>query len=571
MPVMKFDVNETYAPNPRTTAKGQHIVHISIDKEGNEKPPLPLADKFDIVGNGTDGGGAHYRIIRYQDRCTRQTRHAALPCAEIGSNAAWAKLQGMGIVVYSGRAKREYLADYLQTAGSRDFWQITDKAGWQGNAYILPSGEVLQAGEGECHVLYNGDTSQAAAYTAKGSLHEWRENVAKYAAGNSRLLLAIGAALAAPMMNRLEEAGGGFHLYGASRDGKTTAAKAALSVWGNPDAAKLSWNGTALGFGNTALARNDNLLVLDEIGQVKHAKTVSETAYAVIDGTGKIQGHKDGGNRLIRQWRTLLFSTGEYDMQSYVERGGEKWEAGQNVRIPSLPSRAAYGIYENLHGFRDGAALSDHLLHQIGQYHGTAGRAWIEQLRHIDTDAIRETRDSFLRMLPELNGQILTVARRFALVAAALELSADITGLPSGQGMAAMKQYFEEWIDENGTESHEERTIIRNAVRFFELYAHTPRFAIFDALQKDHDRNHAGYYKAKNGDYAAPAAEREQEYWVIPTVFETEICKGRNTAMVCRILHGAGWLEKYSGERYQFQRGDKIRYYVFDGVRPPEK
>ena len=571
MPVMKFDVNETYAPNPRTTAKGHYIVHISIDKEGNEKPPSLLADKFDIVGNGTDGSGAHYRIIRYQDRCTRQTRHAALPCAEIGSNAAWAKLQGMGIVVYSGRVKREYLADYLQTAGSRDFWQITDKAGWQGNAYILPSGEVLQADEGECRVLYNGDTSQAAAYTSKGSLHEWRENVAKYAAGNSRLLLAIGAALAAPMMNRLEEAGGGFHLYGASRDGKTTAAKAALSVWGDPDAAKLSWNGTALGFGNTALARNDNLLVLDEIGQVKHAKTVSETAYAVIDGTGKIQGHKDGGNRLIRQWRTLLFSTGEYDMQSYVERGGEKWEAGQNVRIPSLPSRAIYGIYENLHGFKDGAALSDHLLHQIGQYHGTAGRAWIEKLRHTDTAAIRETRDSFLQMLPELNGQILTVARRFALVAAALELSADITGLPRGQGMAAMKQYFEEWIDENGTESHEERTIIRNAVRFFELYAHTPRFAIFDALQKDHDRNHAGYYKAKNGDYAAPAAEREQEYWVIPTVFEEEICKGRNTAMVCRILHGAGWLEKYSGERYQFQRGDKIRYYVFDGVRPPDK
>lgn len=420
-------------------------------------------------------------------------------------------------------------------------------------------------------MLYNGDTSQAAAYTAKGSLQEWRENVAKYAAGNSRLLLAIGAALAAPMMNRLEEAGGGFHLYGASRDGKTTAAKAALSVWGDPDAAKLSWNGTALGFGNTALARNDNLLVLDEIGQVKHAKTVSETAYAVIDGTGKIQGHKDGGNRLIRQWRTLLFSTGEYDMQSYVERGGEKWEAGQNVRIPSLPARAIYGIYENLHGFENGAALSDHLLHQIGQYHGTAGRAWIEKLRHTDTAAIRETRDSFLQMLPELNGQILTVARRFALVAAALELSADITGLPSGQGMAAMKQYFEEWIDENGTESHEERTIIRNAVRFFELYAHTPRFAIFDALQKDHDRNHAGYYKAKNGDYAAPAAEREQEYWVIPAVFEEEICQGRNTTTVSRILHGAGWLEKYSGERYQFQRGDKIRYYVFDGVRPPEK
>ncbi|WP_268887578.1 DUF927 domain-containing protein [Kingella kingae] len=36
----------------------------------------------------------------------------------------------------------------------------------------------------------------------------------------------------------------------------------ALSVIGNPQALKMTWRGTDLGFSNAALARNDGLLIL---------------------------------------------------------------------------------------------------------------------------------------------------------------------------------------------------------------------------------------------------------------------------------------------------------------------
>lgn len=116
------------------------------------------------------------------------------------------------------------------------------------------------------------------------------------------------------------------------------------------------------------------MLVLDEIGEAD-PRTISKTAYSVINGKSKLQGAKDGGNREQSEWRIMLFSTGEYALQNYLERAGYTWEAGQAVRLPSLPAATQHGIYDTLHGYPNGAALSDHLLTAIAQQHGTSGRA----------------------------------------------------------------------------------------------------------------------------------------------------------------------------------------------------
>ncbi|RRD86912.1 hypothetical protein EII21_11710, partial [Conchiformibius steedae] len=123
-------------------------------------------------------------------------------------------------------------------------------------------------------------------------------------------------------------------------------------------------------------------------------RTISKTAYSVINGKSKLQGAKDGGNRQQSEWRTLLLSTGEHTLKSYLERAGDTWEAGQSVRLPSIPAATRYGIYENLHGFGNGAALSDHLNDTITHQHGTAGRAWIALLQRTDPATIRAARDA---------------------------------------------------------------------------------------------------------------------------------------------------------------------------------
>lgn len=260
---------EQFRPRPHFEIDNRGVwwVNVRTDKDGDiiESEPLLLSDTIDIIGTGQDNDGAYYRIIKFKDKITRQQKTVALPQAEIGTVQGWQRLQNFGLVIMSGRAKRERLADYLQKEGSPIAFTITDRAGWNGEAYILAGGETVNA-DGT-NILYNGDTSQKDGYTEKGSLKEWQEQAARYAENNSRLCLALGLSLAAPFLALLNEEGGGFHLAGDSSKGKTTAARLALSVWGDPETTKGNWDTTPLGLQNLALARNDGLLVLDEIGQ----------------------------------------------------------------------------------------------------------------------------------------------------------------------------------------------------------------------------------------------------------------------------------------------------------------
>lgn len=566
---------ETFTIKPRyeCTKNGVYFIGVKTDKDGNtsEAAPLWLSDPIRLIGRGIDGGGNHYRIIEYRDRLTRQTKQAALSAADIGTNQGWQRLQSYGLTVLSGRTKRERLADYLQTDGQDTPYTVTVQAGWHGNAYILPSGETIQpehAPKGQAKTIYNGDKSQAAAYAPAGTLEDWNAAIGKHLTGNSRLCLAVGTALAAPLIELLGIEAGGFHLFGDSRDGKSTAARAALSVWGNPAALMQTWTGTAHGFSNLANARNDGLLVLDEIGQA-NPRQVAHTAYSVINGISKVQGAKDGGNRESTRWKVLLFSTGEKPLENFVERGGEKWQAGQAARLPSIPSNAGkgLGIYDTLHDFESGALLSEHINQSAAANYGTLGRALIALIQNTPESlaTARALQDDFMQTLPALNGQARTVALRLATTAAALELAARarLIPLPVGGGIAAIKQCFEDWHERTGGGKYEDRAIIGQAAAFMDINALSMRFS--DWNSQTVNRDHAGYRRQEG---------ETDEYWIIPVTFETEICQDFDRQKVCEVLHAIQWLKKPESQRgwtHQRKRKGAIsRFYVLAGEAPPD-
>lgn len=564
---------DTYTPHPRYECTRGGVYHIGIktDKEGNtsETPPVWLSDPIRLIGRGTDGTGSHYRIIEWKDRLTGAAKQAAVPSAEIGSVQGWQRLQSYGLTILSGRAKRERLADYLQTEGENTHYAVTARAGWHGAAYILPSGEVIRPGNAEAgRVIYNGDKSQAPAYEAAGTAQEWNTEIGQYLTGNSRLCIAVGTALAAPLIGLLGMEAGGFHLFGDSRDGKSTAARIALSIWGNPATLMQTWTGTAHGFTNLANARNDGLLVLDEIGQA-NARQVSQTAYSVINGVSKVQGAKEGGNRESTRWKTLLFSTGEKPLDAFIRRHGEDWNAGQAARLPSIPSDAGQGlgIYDKLHGFPNGAALSEHLTAAAAKQHGTIGRAFIAILQN-DPAALqtaKERQNAFMAALPELNGQARTVALRFALAAAALETAAlhGLITIPTGAGMTAVRLCFDSWHERAGSGKYEDQTIIGQAEAFMSVHAHGMRFSDWSDHHTNHE--HAGYRKQAGEDV---------EYWINTKTFIEDICQGYDKDKVCEVLHGICWLLKNEEKgRWQHQRRvGKARsyYYVLVNEAPPE-
>ena len=541
---------EPFRPHPRfdTDNRGIWWINVRTDKDGDiiEAEPLLLSDPIDIIGTGQDNDGAYYRIIKFKDKITRQQKTAALPQAEIADGKCWGRLGFYGLSIESNPTKRRKLADYLQKEGNQTAFTITDRAGWHEDSYIMPSGETITATDKGPAIIYNGDTSQAKAYQPNGELTDWQQNIARYAAGNSRLCLALGASFAAPLLSLLNEESGGFHLMGDSSDGKTTAAKVALSVWGKPSGSLLSWSGTKIGFSNTAAARNDGLLVLDEIGQAS-PHVIGDTVYSVMNGINKVQGAKQGGNRALTRWKVMMFSTGEKTPDSILKHHKGDWNAGQAARLPSIRAAAQYGIYDTLHGFEDGALLSEHIAQSAEQYHGVAGRLFIRQL----LDELEQTKQqateriaAFMATIPELLGQARRVAKRFALAAAALELAAPVTGLPVGVGMAGVKQCFDEWLEANGAGKHEDRRIIEQAEDFIAQYALGTRF--MEWSDKSTNKNHAGYRKQEG---------EKLELWVIRRVFADEIAQSFDESKACRVLADNGLLKyNYKNRGYQHQR-----------------
>jgi len=541
---------EPFRPRPHFEIDNRGVwwVNVRTDKDGDiiESEPQFLSDSIDIIGTGQDNDGAYYRIIKFKDKITRQQKTAALPQAEIADGKCWGRLGFYGLSIESNPTKRRKLADYLQKEGSQTAFTITDRAGWHEDSYIMPSGETITATDKDPAIIYNGDTSQAKAYQPNGELTDWQQNIARYAVGNSRLCLALGASFAAPLLSLLNEESGGFHLMGDSSDGKTTAAKVALSVWGKPSGSLLSWSGTKIGFSNTAAARNDGLLVLDEIGQAS-PHVIGDTVYSVMNGINKVQGAKQGGNRALSRWKVMMFSTGEKTPDSILKHNKGDWNAGQAARLPSIRAAAQYGIYDTLHGFEDGALLSEHIAQSAEKYHGTAGRLFIRQLLDNLEQAKQQATErmaAFMATIPELSGQARRVAKRFAIAASALELAAPVTGLPVGVGMAGVKKCFDEWLEANGAGKHEDRRIIEQAEDFIAQHALGTRF--MEWSDKSTNKDHAGYRKQEG---------EKLELWVIRRVFADEIAQSFDEAKVCRVLVDNGLLKyNHKNRGYQHQR-----------------
>lgn len=83
-----------------------------------------------------------------------------------------------------------------------------------------------------------------------------------------------------PLLKPCQEQSGGFHLYGVTTGGKTTAAQVAASVWGcgadpqeGPEVTSIrKWYATGNALEGVAEVHNDTLLTLDEIGEVDPAE-----------------------------------------------------------------------------------------------------------------------------------------------------------------------------------------------------------------------------------------------------------------------------------------------------------
>ena len=68
-------------------------------------------------------------------------------------------------------------------------------------------------------VLQTERAAAGSAYVERGTLPEWRDNIACCAVGNDLPVLTISTAFAAPLLDVLSEPSGGVHIRGGSQIG----------------------------------------------------------------------------------------------------------------------------------------------------------------------------------------------------------------------------------------------------------------------------------------------------------------------------------------------------------------
>jgi putative DNA primase/helicase len=376
-----------------------------------------------------------------------------------------------------------------------------------------------------------------------GTLDGWRDAVGAWARDNSRLMLALSASLAAPLLEVAGQESGGFNWTGQSSTGKTTALVAAGSVWGKGASSGgyvQNWRATSNGLEGLAALHSDAALCLDEIGQAP-VRTIMEAAYMLANGMGKARASQDGSARKALSWRCMVLSTGEKGLAEKIAEEGGRVQAGQAVRLIDVPADAGagLGLFENLHGHTSAQAFADAIKQAAMTHYGHAARAFIEAIiqnrQEVVTDLHAFLAGGLSLLCPDdASGQVQRVARRFLLCAAAGEMAAEWGLLPweKGEALQAVKSCFDAWLAlRGGSGAAEDTAILEQAMLFLEQHGQS-RF-------QDVDRPDAVCIQRVG---FRRSTHEGVEYMILPESFRAEVCKGFNSQRAAKLLLEKGLL-----------------------------
>lgn len=449
--------------------------------------------------------------------------------------------EGYGVACGSG--VQDALIAYI--SGSTPPVELrVDRPGWHGSAFVLPDEVIQPPTVGGVTLarerVHLASTSGAeAAYNVAGSLDDWKRDIGAYCVGNSRLVLAVCAGFAGPLLRPTGNETGGIHLCGASSVGKSSALSVAGSVCGGGDGGYVrQWRATTNGLEGIAHSHNDGLLALDELSQMA-GKEVSAAAYMIGNQAGKARARKDGSAAPTRNWVTMVLSSGEMSLSAHSIESGQKVKAGAEVRLLTVPADAkqGMGLFENIHSFDSPGDFSNHLKARSKATYGAPLRAflrWLVANRESALKRVGELQELFGdAYVPKgASGEITRAAARFSLLAAAGELATQggVTDWPAGEATKAAGACFSDWLEERGSVAGGDvEGGVRQALAFIEQNG--------SRFQTPHQsfvpRDRAGFTVTEGGFV---------RYYILRGVFEDLVCKGHNFRSVREELIRRGYM-----------------------------
>ena len=553
------------------------VYYVGVTEDGDLAEPVFVCSPLKVEAKTRDSQSEQWgRLLTWTDADGHPHQWAAPAEMLVGDPREFVRqLAAGGVEMSAHRNTMQRLLAYIIQERIDTRARNVAVPGWHEGRYVLPNGESY--GSGQERLVYQHSGGLQHHYAAVGSLEDWRRDVARRCQDNSRLVLAVSAMFAGPLLHFTGATGGGFHLVGGSSSGKSTALRVAASVVGPPDFAR-EWRSTANGLEGVAVLHNDATLILDELAQID-PKQAGDAAYLLANGNGKSRANRAGEARAAARWRVLILTAGEVGLAQHMAEVGKQARAGQSVRLADVPAEAegGHGVFERLHDASDGAALSALLKDAAARTYGAPWPLWMGYLTQQDsptlTAQLRESTDRFLATyVPEdASGEVRRVAERFAIVAFAGELASAcrhrITGWRKGEATRGIAACFQAWLQRRGGSGSADTDALLSRVRaFFEAHGESRLEPLRYGQDAPPVRDRAGFRRFDEVGVT--------EYLVLPEALKRELCAGFDPRHATRELIAAGWLKPStdgkSSQSVRVPNLGSMRLYVFDSRKVHE-
>ncbi|MFB6403305.1 DUF927 domain-containing protein [Pseudomonas putida] len=533
------------------------------DDRDDDKADRPITDEWiatpvTVAARTTNSDdGSEGRFLRLLT--DSGTKEWIIPMEVFGGSGEDARrtLFGMGVII--ALKKRGQFMEYLLDQHPAEVFATTCRPGWhESGAFVLPGRTI-----GSDKVRYQASAKGQNLFSVRGSLEGWKIEVAAKCEGNPVLTLAIGCALAGPLLSLVGVLGGGVHLVGDSSSGKSLAQLIGSSVWGDPGIFAASWDMTKGGLEIEASSRNDTMLPLDEIKRAD-PKRVQEMAYSLANGQGKGTMTRDREARGKLSWRLLALSSGERSLSEHAAISGNAAHAGAELRMVDVNAGTrTHRAFDELHGL-EGADFHRQLTVAVGANHGHIGPAFVEKLlASDDRPGLLEDFAGIRAQFVEDNAQAGRVADRFAVIALAGEMAIAYDLLPwaPGTALADCQLLYGEWLSRVGGGNAEDRQILAGILDFIDKHGSSRFSDVEDQTLDTKVFNRAGYWEVVGA----------KRLYLFNKSALTEAAHGHGLARVVKALEGAGALAKHDTDRdsrrtkkYRLPAGGSARLYVID-------
>lgn len=247
----------------------------------------------------------------------------------------------------------------------------------------------------------------------KGDYDVWLTMIKNLrASGRNEVLVYLAASFGSVLIPLLQALPFIVNLYGATGAGKTVALMVAASIWANPaEHAYFSESNSTTNAITKKLGVLNNLpLMLDDLSKIRDSnkQKFTELIYAICSGGGKGRLDRNTNMRAVEKWSNVTLSNLERPLTDETMQGG----AINRV----LDFEIADGAI-----FEDGNAV----VTVLSQHYGHAGVKWVEYLKAIGTDKIKDLYHTYEQKLRKAAGDSGTPKEQKQIVAAAILLAAD--------------------------------------------------------------------------------------------------------------------------------------------------